>query len=394
MSMSWLEISEIVTGMAIAHRIPVQSIRPDVLFPPYDGIIEALKSGKSLQDIIISGDVDHIQTAIAAEENINGTGDKVDWVNQLEQSFALYQDADELQRLSKKMKSGDLEAGLKAREIVHKFSQRSVGTNFRSVYDVDPKETPYIETGWGIFDQHTGGLPAVGITIVGGSPGSGKTEFAKTIARSFVKKYKDKTVAIFSLEMMCEELSGRFKLKGTNDEDYKRIIMDDTPFMKTDMVVSRAATVENLGLVLIDFADLLVMGKRDEAEYSSMYMYLMQAAKQLLCPIVILAQFSRNYSGGIPRPFHLYYTGLAEALGWSIFTLYNPNTDYFADSEDKEILPPIPGYAYICCWKQRGGFRIHPNDSPGAICLPFKGGAGWHPTKGNWVYIQKSKKKG
>jgi len=29
--------------------------------------------------------------------------------------------------------------------------------------------------------------------------------------------------------------------------------------------------------------------------------------------------------------------------------------------------------AYIIAWKVRGGFRKHPDDSPGAILTPFKG---------------------
>lgn len=393
--MDWRSLSEITTGMVIANRIPIQAVRSETMYPPYDEIITKLKSGKTLADIIISNSVDAVQSAIAAEENINGTGNKVDWINQLEQAYTLYQDAENLTRLIKKMKQNDQEAGLQARELVNKTASLSVGNNFRKLSDIEPAETPYIETGWKIWDEHLVGVPAVGMVLVGGLPGSGKTEFAKTLATAFAKRYDDRIVAAFSVEMMGEEFAGRFKVKGCEKQDWHdRIWIDDQAFMTPEMIVSRSATIENLGMIIIDFADLIT-GGGDENKYSGMYIYLMQAAKQLKCPIVVLAQFSRTYQGGIPRPQNFRYTALAEALGWSLYTLYNPNSDYFADSEDREILPPVPGYAYICCWKQRGGFKKHPNDSPGAICLPFRGGAGWHPTKGSWVYIQKqSKKKG
>lgn len=660
--MDWQSISEVVTGMALEKRIPIQAIRPELLYPPYDSIITDLKNGKTLQEIIVSNSTDHVQNALAANENINGTGDRVEWLGQLEQAYTLYQDAESLQRLTKKMRQNDPDSGLQAREIVNKTAARSVGTNFRKLTDIEPADTPFTETGWEVLDKHTGGLPTIGITIVGGSPGclsgdtvininragkgfsiriddlvmklngkrkdnkkyvgwdlsiptcvaqnvdgvvrkgilksawysgmkmtyvvatpfrsirateihpfltkrgwvqlkdlqigdevcrnhgkekpfewykkksnyytkmtkyhpyqlkhkrngfdvslhrlvyeaylnslstdefiyilnndeqraktliylpreivvhhkdlntknnslnnlnamttqehhkihaeyttqnvldhigyepiiriepykveptydiemvdipnylangfvvhnSGKTAFAKILAQAFALRWPEKIVALFSVEMMGEEIAGRFKVKGSEKKDWHdRIFIDDQAFMTPEQIVSRSATIENLGMIVIDFADLLIAGGGDENKYSGMYIYLMQAAKQLKCPIVILAQFSRTYSGGIPRPHHLRYTGLAEALGWSIFTLYNPNTDYFAEQEDKLILPPIPDHAYICVWKQRGGFRQHPNDSPGAISVPFRNGK-WSPTLKdcNWTFIQKSKKKG
>lgn len=393
-NMDWRTLSEITTGMLFEGRIPLQAARPEMFYPPFDTMVKDLKDGKSLQDIIISNSIEDVQAAIAAEDNINGTGSKVDWLKQLEQSYVLWQEAEELSRLVKQMKKNDAESGLQARSIINKLANRNVGTNLRKLSDIEPAETPFIKTGWEIFDTHTGGLPETGLVLVGGAPSSGKSEFAKTLSSCFAKYYTDKKVAIFSAEMMGEEFAGRFKAKGAEKLDWHdRILIDDKAFMTAEYIVSACATIENLGIVLIDFVDLLIAGGGDENKYSGTYIYLMQAAKQLRCPIVVLAQFSRTYQGGIPRPINFRYTGLAEALGWTLITIYNPTTDYFEGDEDNEILPPIKGSAYLCIWKQRGGFRVHPNDSPGAICLPFRGGLGFHPTKGSWTYIRKVAKK-
>ena len=88
--------------------------------------------------------------------------------------------------------------------------------------------------------------------------------------------------------------------------------------------------------------------------------------------------------------FITHNTGMAEALSWMILMLYDPSSNWVA-SEDKssEILPAIDGVAYIIAWKVRGGFRVHADDCPGAIAVPFKGSRGWHPKQSKWFSLKK-----
>jgi hypothetical protein len=94
----------------------------------------------------------------------------------------------------------------------------------------------------------------------------------------------------------------------------------------------------------------------------------------LKIPVVLLSQLNRNYTGGLPRPIHLRYTGLAEAVSWGIWMTYNPYTEFHAC--DDSILPPLTDKGYILAWKMRGGMQRHDN-KPGAICLGWNGATGW-----------------
>lgn len=95
--------------------------------------------------------------------------------------------------------------------------------------------------------------------------------------------------------------------------------------------------------------------------------------------------------GGIPRPNDIRYTGLAEALGAMIIMLYNPSIDYFSEEDmENNSLTIREGTAYIVCWKVRAGFRMHRDDSPGAIQLQFRGDRGWRTNDaGRWFSLKK-----
>jgi replicative DNA helicase len=93
--------------------------------------------------------------------------------------------------------------------------------------------------------------------------------------------------------------------------------------------------------------------------------------------------------------FITHNTGLAEALAWMVLMLYNPTTDWHSEPEGREeYFLPERVYSgsqtgYVICWKVRGGFRKHLEDSPGAIAIPFRGDTGWHGTKGKWFSLKK-----
>jgi hypothetical protein len=141
-------------------------------------------------------------------------------------------------------------------------------------------------------------------------------------------------------------------------------------------------------MMVIDFADLIIEGETGVASMSDMYLALMMGAKKLRVPIFLLSQLSGGYKGGIPRPNHLRWTRLAEALAYMVLMVYNPSIDYFAESES-DMIPIVQDRAYIVAWKCRGGFRKHMKDNPGAIQIPFRGKHGWDYThKGSWFRLK------
>jgi hypothetical protein len=139
--------------------------------------------------------------------------------------------------------------------------------------------------------------------------------------------------------------------------------------------------------VIIDFADYLIRGEVTESKTAELYRILAIGSKQLKCPVVLLSQLSRSYQGGIPRPYHVRYSSLTEAFAWLNIMLYNPSFDFY-EERDADVLPIKDKVAYMCVWKCRGGFRLHREDSPGAIAVPFIGARGWG-NKSKWFSLKK-----
>ena len=164
-------------------------------------------------------------------------------------------------------------------------------------------------------------------------------------------------------------------------------MLNETP-LNADEIINKAATIENLGMVIADFADLMVE-ENTEAAYSKMYRTLMFGAKQLHVPVLLPVQLLKNKTG-YPRPIHLRYTKMAEAFAWMILMIYDPSKD-FDTEDDAGILPIRRDAAYILVWKIRGGTREHKESFPGAILLPFRGDAGWgiDSKQSKWYSLQK-----
>jgi hypothetical protein len=190
--------------------------------------------------------------------------------------------------------------------------------------------------------------------------------------------------------MISGEIALRAKEIGLKGNYIKRINMNCDP-LTTDEIFNDAAQTEDLGLVVIDFADLMLREDESDASMGKIYTKCAVAGKELGCPVVLLSQYSYKYQGGIPRPYHIRYTAKAQILGWMVVCLWNPHISFFAeDNKGLEIMPLRRGKhteAAAIVWKFRGGFREHPRDNPGAIIHQFKGKNGWSPD-GRWFHIQ------
>jgi len=381
------DISEIVAGLILAKKENPNKVRPEIFYGVYSDFIKYYKNGiTEPEQLATKVGIDAVQSAIHAAQSMNGLGEG-DWIKILEQKASTHLAAVKLERMARKAQSGDELDYAEIRKII-KDAQENVGANYVPLSDIEPGEVPFIESGYKPIDNHLGGYPEVGLIILGGNPGVGKTTMMSRMASQFAKHYPDKYVAVHSLEMILKELSMRFhEIDNLPKDIQNRILLDETPGIP-EQIIAKAATIENLGIVFVDFLDLMV-GENSESAYAHVYKTLMFGAKQLHCPIVALAQLSGKYEGGVPRPHMLRWTRLAEALAWQILMLYNPSEDYFSE-EDKDLLPIMDGVGYVVCWKVRGGFRKHKNESPGAIMIPFRGDKGWHPShEGRWFNLRK-----
>jgi len=356
------------------------------LIPPYDEIIKGLKSEKTVGDLVEQIGIHPVQSAMDAAKSLNGLTSKADWLGILEKSASLYQAGHRLEKYSRKLQQGEF---VDLSEIVEIVGKAEYGASLRTpLNQVEGDEIPYKKCGFAPIDNHLGGLPEVGLVVVGGAPKSGKTSFAGALAGTYAREHKDEKVAVYSIEMLASQYAARSRevINLTEDEE-TRIEICDEP-MTASKIISDSARMEDLGLVIIDFADLIIEGETSVSTVSDMYRILMMGAKKLRVPIVLLAQLS-GYRGGIPRPHHLRWTRLAEALAYMVLMVYNPSIDYFAE-QDADKIPIVENRAYLIAWLCRGGFRQHRDDSPGAIQIPFIGNHGWkHTDKGEWFSLRK-----
>ena len=386
--MKWQDDSEVVAGLVLTNRLSATSVRPEIFFGEYQNLIKLIKQGVVEPEELTSRiGLGPVQAAIEASKSVNGLG-TMDWPRILETSYANYSAGTQMEKLGKKLQQGDDIDWAMINKISSK-AQEGIGGDFVPLSEVKGGKVPFIPSGWKVFDEHIGGIPKVGPIIVGGNPGVGKTTFMTQFAMSFAKQHPEKKVAIFSLEMILDEIAMRFREVYKVDKSVEERILLNDHQVTPEQVVNKASTIDNLGIIFVDFIDYMVAGEASESAYSHIYKTFAIGSKELACPTFLLAQLNR-YKGGIPKPYHLRYTGLAEAFAWMILMLYNKNTDWHEKEEEGDhTLPSSEDTAFVIAWKIRGGFRKHINDAPGAIMIPFKGNRGWHPTKGRWFSLKR-----
>lgn len=391
MPLSWSDCSEIVCGKVIKGEYSINAVRPDIFFPPYNDIIKAIKAGTTeIEDLIEIIGLSPIQAALDSIKDINGLGE-ANWVRLLERTYASYTAGQHLEKFGRRLQKGD-DVDWSTLEQYKQRALEGIGGDFVPLSKVEAKELPFIPTGWDALDNHLGGIPEVGLILVGGEPGSGKTTFMGKLAPKFAIAHPGKKIAIFSIEMILSELKMRFQEVGDIPQEVQdRILLNDYP-VSADELINKAATIDNLGLICVDFLDMMIR-ENSEAEYSKTYLTLANGAKRLHVPLVVIVQLVK-YGGGIPKKKHLRYTRMAEAFPAMILMLYDPSVAWNSDENSKEDveLPIVSGRAYIIAWKMRGGFRKHLDEAPGAIQLSFRGDCGWggDGTHSRWFSLKKS----
>lgn len=375
-------VSEIVAGLVLEGRIPSESVRPDLFAEPYGEMIKSISQGEKRKEVLLSkiGYVAY-EAAVQASSSINGS--PINWVELLERAKLKEDVALGLEKFAKKLRKGidcTFDQLIAQMRMLENDESRLIPLS-----EIEEESESYLPTGWIGFDNHLIGLPKIGLCTLGASPGQGKTTFMIKIAASFIKTYPDKRIVINTLEMPSKEFKKRFsQLAKLSKSSQDRILVCEE-IMSVEAVANLASSVENIGLLCVDFADLMITDDISESEMAKIYRVLAKTAKNLRIPVLLISQLSRGYIGGLPRPRHLRWTSLAEALSWMILMVYSPMTDFSEKSD--ETLPNIPGTNYIIAWKARGGFLQHPQDSPGAIQFKFTGAKGWSEEDKKWFRL-------
>ena len=175
-------------------------------------------------------------------------------------------------------------------------------------------------SGFSDLDDMLTGLNKSDLILLAARPAMGKTSFALNIATNVAKK-TDKAVAIFSLEMTKDQvvtrmLSSEASIPGhqlrtgeLQGEDWVRLsqaasilsncklYVDDSSGITVPEMKAKLRRIKNLGLVVIDYLQLMSSGKRSEnrvQEVSEMTRNLKIMAKDLDVPVLTLSQLSRS----------------------------------------------------------------------------------------------------
>lgn len=386
----WKDESEIVGGCIITGKIPSETVDPRIFMPPYDKAIKYFQKGIETPEALTSKvGIMAVQTMLKAAESVNGVADIADLTRTLEITARKYNVGKRITRTGERLQRGDdidLDVVINDLDRLNETGK----SKLTRVLDIKAGEVPLTTTGWKAIDYHLGGIPELGLTVLLGDAAHGKTSALIKLATCFVQEHEEKTVAIFTLEMVNEEFVGRLiEINSTlTDQQKGRIYVQDR-IMSINEIINEAATLENVGLVGVDFADYAIDGEINEPAMSSFYRTIARAAKNLYIPFVILSQPAGNYEGGIPRPQHTRYTRLTKGLAWMILSVWNPVNDYYSDKET--MVEILEDHAYLVCWKMRGGFSRGlgiKHQSPGAIALRWRGDRSWHNGPGTWFSLR------
>ena len=228
---------------------------------------------------------------------------------------------------------------------------------------------PGLSTGMSAVDQKITGLNKSDLILLAARPGMGKTSFALNVALN-VAKAVHKTVAVFSLEMSREQLAtrllasealvenNRLKTGALRETDWEKIAgaatilnkvdirIDDNPMLSVADMNAKCRRVDNLGLVVIDYLQLMTSaggptrsGDNRQQIVSDISRALKIMAKELNVPVVCLSQLSRgpeSRSDKRPMLSDLRESGAIEQDADIVMFLYRD--DYYNDSDENHNL--------------------------------------------------------
>jgi replicative DNA helicase len=285
-----------------------------------------------------------------------------------------YQEEDEIERIVDQAES-----------ILFEVSQQRIRQSLLPIRDLvsdyydrveylhqHPGETGGLPTGFVDLDKLLNGLQKSDLIIVAGRPGTGKTSFGLALARHAALK-QDATVAIFTLEMSGEQLvhrlisgetgidSQRLRVGNIEDAEWEtfvrasgrlsesNIYIDDTPSPTPTEIRTKArrlASEYSLGLIVIDYLQLMQSDKRSEnrvQEIAYISRSLKGLARELGVPVVAMSQLSRAVeSRSDKRPIlsDLRESGSIEQDADIVMFLYRDEM-YDADSEMQNVAEVI-----------------------------------------------------
>ena len=223
-----------------------------------------------------------------------------------------------------------------AEQQIFDIAQKRDTKEFRHIRDLMPEVYQNLEalseskgkvsgakTGFSDLDHVLVQLGKGNMVLIGARPGMGKTSFAMNVGTNYAKA-SGKAVCVFSLEMSCEEIVQRLlsseamvdsrslRSGEIKPDDWQKLagaaeilsgcdlLIDDTTGITVTDMKAKLRRVKNLGMVIIDYLQLMQSGKGIEnrvQEVAEISRNLKIMAKDLGVPVICCAQLSRGPEG-------------------------------------------------------------------------------------------------
>jgi replicative DNA helicase len=188
-------------------------------------------------------------------------------------------------------------------------------------FDPQAYANRFTSTSFEKLDEHIIGLAPGDLIFVASRPGVGKTTFAVNVAVNIAKKYRDKSISIFSLDMSREQLVKRIlaseasvtveQMKaGDIDKDTWKhisdttellselnIYIDDTTYITVGEMKAKLRRIKNLGVVVIDYLQLISFKSKcsdKKVAFSEITRLLKIMARELGVAVILTSQLSRK----------------------------------------------------------------------------------------------------
>ena len=253
-------------------------------------------------------------------------------------------------------------------------SLEHIGTVLHKVFDrltelsMSDSAIPGLSTGLRDLDVKINGLNKSDLLLIAARPAMGKSSLALNIGVNVAKKYR-KTVAVFNLEMSREQLamrllsgesfvdSAKMQTGKLTDEEWGKLAMgsaalsqtdiriDDNPSITVAEMNAKLRRVEDLGLVIIDYLQLMTgsgYGRQSDNRVQivgDISRSLKIMAKELNVPVICLSQLSRaveSRQDKRPMMSDLRESGAIEQDADVIMFIYRD--DYYNEnSEEKNV---------------------------------------------------------
>lgn len=249
----------------------------------------------------------------------------------------------------------------------------------------DPAKMTGIPTDLSDLDVLLGGMKPGQFIVIAARPSQGKTALGLCIGANVVVRDPEMVVPVFSLEMARDALFQRLlasqsmtNLRKAQEgflsrEDRtkltsalirmceRNLLIDDTSSISVTKMRARCLRLKKqkgrLDLVIVDYLQLMTgtrKAKDRQQEVTSISHGLAALAKELKCPVVVLAQLSRSSEqrGGDKRPMlsDLRESGSIEQDADVVVFIHRP--EYYAAADDETV---ERGVAELIVAKNRDG---------------------------------------